>query len=67
MLAAKAGVSREWINAFEGGKPTVEVGLVIRVLYALGLGLDIVERGSGAESSPSRAVDLDAVLDEYRD
>ena len=67
MLAAKAGVSREWINAFEGGKPTVEFGLVIRVLYALGLGLDIVERGSGAESSPSRSVDLDALLDEYRD
>jgi y4mF family transcriptional regulator len=66
-LAAKAGVSREWINAFEGGKPTVEFGLVIRVLEALGLGLDIVERGSGAESSPSRSVDLDALLDEYRD
>jgi hypothetical protein len=40
---------------------------VIRVLEALGLGLDIVERGSGAESSPSRSVDLDALLDEYRD
>jgi len=46
LLAAKAGVSREWINAFEGGKPTVEFGLVIRVLEALGLGLDIVERGA---------------------
>ena len=66
-LAAKAGVSREWINAFEGGKPTVEFGLVIRVLDALSFGLDIVERGSGAESSPSRSVDLDALLDEYRD
>ena len=66
-LAAKAGVSREWISAFEGGKTTVEFGLVIRVLEALGLGLDIVERGSGAESSPSRSVDLDAFLDEYRD
>ena len=66
-LAAKAGVSREWINAFEGGKTTVEFGLVIRVLDALSFGLDIVERGSGAESSPSRSVDLDALLDEYRD
>lgn len=66
-LAAKAGVSREWINAFEGGKPTVEFGLVIRVLDALSFGLDIVERGSGADSSPSRSVDLDALLDEYRD
>jgi HTH-type transcriptional regulator/antitoxin HipB len=66
-LAAKAGVSREWISAFEGGKTTVEFGLVIRVLDALSFGLDIVERGSGADSSPSRSVDLDALLDEYRD
>jgi hypothetical protein len=40
---------------------------VIRVLDALSFGLDIVERGSGADSSPSRSVDLDALLDEYRD
>ena len=66
-LAAKAGVSREWISAFEGGKTTVEFGLVIRVPDALSFGLDIVERGSGADSSPSRSVDLDALLDEYRD
>ena len=66
-LAAKAGVSREWISAFEGGKTTVEFGLVIRVLDALSFGLDIVERGSGADSSPSRSVDLDALLDEYSD
>jgi len=66
-LAAKAGVSREWVNAFEGGKTTVEFGLVVRVLDALGLRLDIVERGSGADASPSRSVDLDTLLDEYGD
>ncbi|MGO8722616.1 MAG: helix-turn-helix transcriptional regulator [Acidimicrobiales bacterium] len=66
-LAAKAGVSREWINAFEGGKTTVEFGLVIRVLDALGLCLDIVERGSGADARPSGSVNLDTLLDEYRD
>jgi len=66
-LAAKAGVSREWINAFEGGKTTVEFGLVIRVLDALGLCLDIVEQGNVADTSPSRSVNLDTLLDEYRD
>jgi HTH-type transcriptional regulator/antitoxin HipB len=66
-LAAKAGVSREWINAFEGGKTTVELGLVLRVLDALGLCLDIVERESGADTYPSRSVNLDTLLHEYRD
>ena len=66
-LAAKAGVSREWVKAFEGGKTTVEFGLVVRVLDALGLRLDIVERGSGADTSLSRSVDLDTLLDEYGD
>jgi HTH-type transcriptional regulator/antitoxin HipB len=66
-LAAKAGVSREWINAFEGGKTTVEFGLVIRVLDALHLCLDLTEQGSGAGTSSSRSVDLDALLKEYGD
>ena len=66
-LAAKAGVSREWINAFEGGKATVEFGLVIRVLDALRLRLHIVEQGSGSDTSSSRSVDLDTLLNEYGD
>ncbi len=65
-LAAKAGVSREWINAFEGGKTSVEFGLVIRVLDALGLGLDAVEQGSSADTSSNRSVNLDSLLEEYR-
>jgi len=66
-LAGKAGVSREWINAFEGGKATVEFGLVIRVLDALRLRLHIVEQGSGSDTSSSRSVDLDTLLNEYGD
>lgn len=66
-LAARAGVSREWINAFEAGKPSVEFGLVIRLLDALGLGFDLIERSSGGDVSTTRSVDLDALLDGYRD
>ena len=64
-LAARAGVSRDWINYFEGGKPTVELGHVLRVLHALDLHLSIDEdRGIPHLESP---VDLDDLLGEYRD
>ncbi len=67
-LAARAGVSRQWLSAFESGKPGAELRLVIRLLDALGLQLmvDEVTRGDrGRERSPG-AVDLDALLDEHR-
>jgi y4mF family transcriptional regulator len=38
-LASQAGVSRRWLADLEAGKPTIEVGLVLRVLRALGLEL----------------------------
>ena len=63
-LASQAGVSREWINGFEAGKATVEFGLVIRLLDALGLGIDLVKRADGVDDG---SVDLDALLEEHRD
>jgi y4mF family transcriptional regulator len=56
-LAASAQVSRRWLSDLEAGKPTVEVGLVFKVLHALDLALDAspVERGPGD-------IDLDEVL-----
>lgn len=35
-LAARAGVSRQWLVALEQGRPTVEAGKVFRLLEALG-------------------------------
>ena len=40
-LARRAGVSRQWIVAMEQGKPTLEVGLVLRTLEVLGLELTL--------------------------
>jgi HTH-type transcriptional regulator/antitoxin HipB len=40
-LASLAGVSRKWIYEFEAGKPAAELGLVLRVLGALGLSLSV--------------------------
>lgn len=62
-LAQRAGVSRKWIYEFEAGKPTAELGLVIRVVERLGLALVL---GSASTRSSKRTVDLDAVLDEHR-
>jgi HTH-type transcriptional regulator/antitoxin HipB len=62
-LAARVGVSRPWLSKVEAGKPTVEFGLVIRLLDILGLRLDLAE---GAGEPTTASVDLDAHLDEYR-
>jgi HTH-type transcriptional regulator/antitoxin HipB len=66
-LAARARVSRQWLNEFEAGKPTAELGLVIRLLDALGLRFFVGEPsgGTGSHPSPDAAVDLDALLDDY--
>ena len=67
-LALRAGVSRDWVNYFEGGKPTVELAHVLRVLDALGLRLDLDEGGPRRDALPeSGPVDLDDLLQEYRD
>jgi len=64
-LAQRAGVSRKWVYEFEGGKSTAELGLVLRVLEELELGLELDEASAGA-STPRDAVDLDALLDALR-
>ena len=66
-LAARVGVSRAWINAVEAGKPSVEFNLVLRLLDHLGLRLDLAKPGNLGDVFKGRSVDLDSVLDEYRD
>lgn len=41
-LAEKVGVSRLWISQFENGKASVELGLVLKTLRELNLGLTAV-------------------------
>lgn len=41
VLAHKAGVTRVWLSAVENGKQRAEIGLVLRTLSALGLGVRI--------------------------
>lgn len=56
-LAKTAGVSRRWLSDLESGKPTAEVGLVLKVFNALGLVFDA--RPELANPAP---VDIDEIL-----
>jgi len=56
-LASRAGVTRQWIIAVERGKPTAEVGAVLRTITALGLVADIVDAPVGHSG-----FDLDALV-----
>jgi HTH-type transcriptional regulator/antitoxin HipB len=64
-LAGRSGVSRKWIYEFEAGKPTAELGLLLRVLDALGLSIDLT-LGDRTADVAQTTVDLDAVIDGYR-
>ena len=55
-LAVRATVSRRWLSDLEAGKTTAEVGLVFKVISALGLVMDVRAR-------PAPEIDLDAFLD----
>jgi HTH-type transcriptional regulator / antitoxin HipB len=63
-LALRAGVSRQWLNELERGKPTASLVLILAVVEALGLQLELGEPVAGAQAG--RATDLDALLREHR-
>jgi HTH-type transcriptional regulator / antitoxin HipB len=67
-LAAKVGVSRQWIVEVEQGKARAAVGLVLRTLEALDLQVDVEAAGSAppSTSAPIVDIDLDAVIDKAR-
>jgi y4mF family transcriptional regulator len=52
-LAKKLGVSQRWISHAENGKPTLQLGLVLRVLNELGVELTA---GAAAKSDKPRRV-----------
>ena len=60
-LAARVGVSRQWIVAVERGKPRAEIGLVLRTLMALGLQLDLSDGKTSSDPT-----DLNALIERAR-
>ena len=67
-LAARAGVSRKWLNQFEaGGRASAELGLVLRVLDAAGLTMHAEPRGEPSrDGGDVDGVNLDMLLDDLR-
>jgi HTH-type transcriptional regulator/antitoxin HipB len=59
-LAEQAGVSRDWVIGLEAGKASVELGLVLRTMKALGLPLSISPQPNANESSGG--INLDEIL-----
>lgn len=57
-LATAANVSRRWLSDLEAGKPTAEIGLVLRTLDALGVSLV-----AGPKHAAAGPIDLDEHLD----
>ena len=56
-LADRAGVTRRWLSDLESGKASVEMGLVLATLDALGVALEVTEAPASSDG-----FDLDSVL-----
>jgi transcriptional regulator with XRE-family HTH domain len=68
-LANRANVSRQWISAFELGRPGSELRLILRLLEALELRLSVDPLDAMQKEHQSRpdGVDLDALLEAHRE
>jgi HTH-type transcriptional regulator/antitoxin HipB len=58
-LAKKIGVSRQWLIELEHGHPRAELGLVLRVIDALGINLDA---DIAQAKVPPSTVDINAIV-----
>jgi HTH-type transcriptional regulator/antitoxin HipB len=61
-LAAKVGVSRQWIVEVEKGKPRAEIGLVLRTIANLGIQLAADGSGKTKERQGPDPVDIDSII-----
>lgn len=64
-LANRIGVSRRWVSQLENGKKTLEVGLVLRAITALGLACDV--RPQASENSTQGSTNLGKILESSTD
>jgi y4mF family transcriptional regulator len=64
-LAKRIGVSRQWVIAIERGRSRAELGLVLRALDELGIGLN-AEITEKVKTGATSAVDIDAIVNSAR-
>lgn len=70
-VAARIGVSRQWLVAFEGGQPNVEFAPVLRALHLLGLRIavtptEVPPSGSTTDGAAGPFGPIESVLDRLR-
>jgi HTH-type transcriptional regulator/antitoxin HipB len=67
-LAKKAGVSRKWLVEVERGKPSAEIGLVLRTLKSLEVSIDLEADTLAAPPPPgkAKAPDINSVLESLK-
>lgn len=65
-LAAKVGVSRQWVIDVEKGKRGTEIGLIFRALAVLGITLQAGEGAPAAKKTAAGVADIDAIVAKAR-
>jgi HTH-type transcriptional regulator/antitoxin HipB len=65
-LAAKVGVSRQWVIDVEKGKPGTEIGLIFRALAVLGITLHVGEGAPPAKKTAADVADIDTIIAKAR-
>lgn len=53
-LAKRLGTSQDWVSRLENGKPTLQIGLVLRALHELGVALSAEDAPASPRPSPKR-------------
>lgn len=61
-LATRVGVSRLWIVQLEKGKPTAQVGLVLRTLKEVGVVLDVSLSSPAISRRTGPGADLNRII-----
>ena len=61
-LAKRVGVSRQWVIGIERGHARAALGLVLRAFDVLGIRLDVNAKQPTHRSSPSSAIDINAIV-----
>ncbi|WP_207764870.1 helix-turn-helix transcriptional regulator [Hyphococcus luteus] len=67
-LAQKVGVSRQWINEVEKGKPRAEISLILKTLDALGvvINIDGERPDKTGKAAQPKTVDIDSIIENAR-
>jgi len=66
-LASQVGVSQRWVSEMENGKPSAEIGLVLRALTVLDIALDAIQPRSNrglAQAIQHSDIHIDDIVDE---